>query len=150
MREEVMQQPTSTRGARGKEREGGATREGVNNGVARRRTTRMTMTGDSITASATATTTKTTATTATMATMATTAASSRGATWDMLLGKWAKAGPSSSVAKRTRGLTTARAMGGGGGATSKHCNAIGDGGGSRHRHRRRVACCRCTRHRIRP
>ncbi len=97
MREEVMQQPTSTRGARREERDGGATREGVDDGVARRRTT---TTGDSITASATATTRTTTATTATMATMATmatTAASSRGTTWDTLSGKWAKAGPSSSV-----------------------------------------------------
>jgi hypothetical protein len=72
--------------------------------------------------------------------MATTAASSRGATWDTLSGKWAKAGPSSSVTERTRGPTTARAMGGGvGGAASKHRNAIGNGGGSGHRHRRRVA-----------
>ncbi len=128
-----MQQLTSMRGAQREKRDGGATREGINDGVARRRTTRTTRTtttGDSITASATATTTTTTvttattatmattATTATMATMATTAASSRGATWDTLSVKWAKAGPSSSVAERTRGLTTARATGGVGGAAS--------------------------------
>jgi hypothetical protein len=92
MREEVMQQPTSTRGVRPEERDGGATREGIDDGVARRRTMRMTTMGDSITASAMATTTTMTATTATMATTVTmvmTAASSRGATWDTLSGKLA-------------------------------------------------------------
>ncbi len=97
MREEGMQQPNSTRGARRKERDGGATREGINDGVARRRTTRTMTTGDSITASVMATRTKTTATMVTTATMATTEASSRGATWDTLSGKWAKARPLSSV-----------------------------------------------------
>ncbi len=69
----------------------------VNDGAAQRRTT---TTGDSITALATATVTTT---------MVTTAASSGGATWDTLLAKWAKAGPSLLVTESTRGPMKARA-----------------------------------------